>query len=456
MVHNGTNALSHSIRQIALEEIEHLSDTELVEQFLQKRESCVLEILFRRHGPLVQGVCNRTLSRPQDREDVFQATFLVLLEKMHSIRKRASLGSWLYGVTLRLVYQARRENRKHRGQPGVAEAEAVPSEEVQGQELGQILDEEINRLSKHHRDVILLCHVEGRTTEEAATTLGCPVGTIKSRLSRAREKLRQRLQRRGVSLHSQGLPVLLIPEMLSSAPTPTLLRKALQSARLWLSSDSVSPAINQLTQGAIRTMLQQKLKRIGLVVGLLLLTLGVGWGIQQAHSQQRDALQPVSKNPKTGTNRDRTVITLVVSWTGATCQVKERRFERILTEKKWKEIWKSTWGPKVELDRFKRARAPKIDFQRYLVLALYQGEGWNSDGLEIVSLTETVDRIRLRYQDQSYQTSGLNGGGVRVRAFALVVIPRSTKVVIIEENVQRLIGQPARWKERARFNKLQR
>ena len=64
---------------------------------------------------------------------------------------------------------------------------------------GRVLHEEIGRLPDRFRSAVVLCYLEGLTHEMAAEQLGCPVGTIRSRLATARERLRRRLTRRGVA-----------------------------------------------------------------------------------------------------------------------------------------------------------------------------------------------------------------------------------------------------------------
>ncbi|KKL20048.1 hypothetical protein LCGC14_2459370 [marine sediment metagenome] len=126
------------------------------------------------------------------------------------------------------------------------------------------------------------------------------------------------------------------------------------------------------------------------------------------------------------------------------------------------EQWRSLWrrhsgfkgGPRRERGGATRSAAalPEVDFESCAVLAIFQGSGWNSDGVELVSATVADGRALLRFDDRSYQTSGPDGGGVRVTAFGIFVLPRSMSEIVLEENVQGLIGRPPKWKLRARFD----
>src|SRR5262249_50266505 len=154
----------------------------------------------------VWGVCRRVLSDAHLAEDAFQATFLVLVRKAGSIHKRASVGSWLYGVAYRVAVKARTRAESRRAQERrVAEMPPPrPLDERSWLELRAVLDEELSQLPEKYRAPVVLCYLEGKTHDEAARQLGCPRSSLTSRLARARVLLQKRLARRGLAL-SAGL-----------------------------------------------------------------------------------------------------------------------------------------------------------------------------------------------------------------------------------------------------------
>src|SRR5688572_14668964 len=81
------------------------TDADLLERFAGRREEAAFTALVQRHGPLVLSVCRRVLGNAEDVDDAFQATFLVLVRKADSIRKRGSVASWLYGVAYRVALE---------------------------------------------------------------------------------------------------------------------------------------------------------------------------------------------------------------------------------------------------------------------------------------------------------------------------------------------------------------
>jgi DNA-directed RNA polymerase specialized sigma24 family protein len=84
-----------------------MAEGQLLERFLSRRDEAAFELIVARHGPMVLGVCRRILNDPDDMEDAFQATFLVLVRKAHSLRRSDLLGNWLYGVAHRVAVRAR-------------------------------------------------------------------------------------------------------------------------------------------------------------------------------------------------------------------------------------------------------------------------------------------------------------------------------------------------------------
>ncbi len=179
-----------------------------LERFLNGDESAFRE-LVRRHGPMVLGVCRHVLDDFSDADDAFQATFLVLARNAASIRDRRFLGRWLYEVAYRIAIRSRTRSAHRRSREKEAAQMSAQADRQEydpaWNELRPVLHEEVNRLPEKYRDAVVLCYLEGRTNEEAATLLGWPVGTVKGRLSRARELLRSRLTRRGLALSAAFL-----------------------------------------------------------------------------------------------------------------------------------------------------------------------------------------------------------------------------------------------------------
>jgi RNA polymerase sigma factor (sigma-70 family) len=182
------------------------TDAELLARFLARRDAAgehAFAALVGRHGRMVRGVCLGILRDPHDADDAFQAAFLVLARRAGSLRVGETLGPWLHAVALRVALAARSEQAR-RGRREAARLESDPPRTAaeppdDPRELAALVHEELGRLPSRYRDPLVLCDLEGRTYEQAAGALGWPVGTVKSRLSRGRARLRDRLTRRGVA-----------------------------------------------------------------------------------------------------------------------------------------------------------------------------------------------------------------------------------------------------------------
>jgi RNA polymerase sigma factor (sigma-70 family) len=251
-----------------------LGDEEFLRRFLDRRDANAFEALLSLHGPMVLGICRRMLHDPRDVEDAFQATFLVLVRKAPTIKNRSLLASWLYGVAYRVANRARSQTiQRHAREIRVERLDDVEGIVEEFADIGTVLDQELNRLPAKYREPIVLCYLEGRTHDQAAAQLRCPVGTVRSRMARGRDLLKRRLTHRGcapiagmlgsgASLRSGAL-VPAVPAALQSAT----IRSALSCATLrGTGAAAVSAPILALTHGVITSMKLGQLTSIGLAM----------------------------------------------------------------------------------------------------------------------------------------------------------------------------------------------
>jgi RNA polymerase sigma factor (sigma-70 family) len=266
-----------------------LSDAQLLDRFRAPSDRNSSEAAFAglmaRHGPMVLGVCRRALRNPDDVADAFQATFLILVRKADTVQVEDSLGRWLYGVSRRVAVRTKlaEARRSARQIPGIELAEA-PADASESGDLRGMIDEEIGRLPPKLRAAVVLCELEGFGHHEAARQLGCAVGTVKSRLSRAREQLRCRLLRRGIApaawtLYAES----------TSASVPAKLLETTLSAATSGADKLIPPAVTLLIQGVLRAMLLKKVSMIAAtVIASLALVSGAGVWARQTGALPKD------------------------------------------------------------------------------------------------------------------------------------------------------------------------
>jgi RNA polymerase sigma factor (sigma-70 family) len=176
-----------------------LSDEQLVERFVARRDETAFEALVVRHGRSVLAVCRDVLHDGHDAEDAFQATFLMLARKAGSLWVRGSIAAWLHRVARRVSVEAnvRKARRQRFEKTGLDIDTAELKAGGHWESLLEILHEEIDRLPEKYRAPIVLCELGSLTREQAAHRLGWQPGTVAGRLARARSILRDRVGRRG-------------------------------------------------------------------------------------------------------------------------------------------------------------------------------------------------------------------------------------------------------------------
>jgi RNA polymerase sigma factor (sigma-70 family) len=252
------------------------SDAELLARFMDQRDETAFEVLLVRHTPAVRAACQGWLRSTADIDDAAQATFLVLVQRARSIRNRAALGPWLYGVAANVARRLRQRR------PTLLAAPLdVPGRELAGDgELRELLAEEVGRLPEKYRLPVQLCYWAGLSTAEAAQRLGWPKGTVLTRLAWARKRLQKCLTGRGVS------PVVLVGLAATAAPAVSgqWVRTTARAAKGLLDGEpmakiGVSERTIVLTEGVVRAMFHDKMKH--LVLAALLIVGLAGFGIFQ-------------------------------------------------------------------------------------------------------------------------------------------------------------------------------
>ncbi|MHB1561701.1 MAG: RNA polymerase sigma factor [Isosphaeraceae bacterium] len=261
------------------------SDAELIERFLAERgetAEAAFAAVVERHGPMVLRVCRRVLADPNDAEDAFQATFFVLARKARSIARRGLLANWLYGVAVRSAFEVRKSAARRRAReelrPEMIRHAQAPTDDAEEIRLG--IDEELCRLPDSFRAPVVLCDLEGKTHREAAAILGLPVGTVSSRLVRARDRLRVRLARRGLDPSaadpSRDSTPIVVPPALVAATSRAAVRLAAGAPI----AGAVSVHLATITNGVLKTMmiarLTSKTVLVGAVLGLVFGAASVG------------------------------------------------------------------------------------------------------------------------------------------------------------------------------------
>ena len=270
-----------------------LTDAQLLERFNFRRDACgeaAFAELVTRHGPMVLGVCTQLLDDRHQAEDAFQATFLVLARKARSISRSDRLGNWLYGVALRTARSARgrlARRRRHEevsamNQPGShigAEPTVPPAEEaIMAREHARLLHAEIARLPDAFRSPVVLCYLEGLSVNEAALRLQLSDGTVRSRMARAREKLRRALVRRGIVAPAAALVSLLDVRPAQASVSSALFNLTTRAAIHFAAGSGVREAVSAstaaLAQEVLRSMLVQKVMVVALAIVFLVAAAG--------------------------------------------------------------------------------------------------------------------------------------------------------------------------------------
>jgi RNA polymerase sigma factor (sigma-70 family) len=278
MVNGSTNTALRQVARVFQDgTLIGLSDRQMLERFVADRDEAAFEVLVARHGPMVLNVCKQLLRDPHDVEDAFQAVFLVLVRKAGMIRVEGSLGPWLYTVTHRIAVRAR-ANRRRIAMREVAEtaerAGSPPEDTLDRDETARAIQEELANLPDRLSAPLVLCYLQGMTHELAASQLGCPLGTVRSRLSRGRARLLARMTRRGLTLSAAALVSALETNVRAAAVPPILRAMLIRLATEWASGTAAtvgapgaSASVAALLEGVLNVM---RIKKLAIAATVLL------------------------------------------------------------------------------------------------------------------------------------------------------------------------------------------
>jgi RNA polymerase sigma factor (sigma-70 family) len=242
-----------------------LSDRQLLDLFIERRDADAFEVLVARHGPMVLSVCRGILRDPDAAEDAFQAVFLVLVKKAPTIRGPHALGGWLHRVAHRVAVEANKAAARRRAgerEVGLMASATVASGPALIDQLLSVLHEEIGRLPEKHRLAVVLCDLEGLTHAQAADALNWSERTLRRRLAEARERLKARLGRRGLEPDDAMLGAVFLREAGVLVPPgwrEATVRAALDILDSTVAVGTVSATAQSLTHEVLKTMFVQKL-----------------------------------------------------------------------------------------------------------------------------------------------------------------------------------------------------
>ena len=252
------------------------TDAELLLRFAESRDADAFELLVWRHRRMVHNVCRRVLHDRHEAEDATQATFLLLAKNAGHVR--TTLGGWLYRVAFRCATRLR---NKRKSTTDIALTVPFANEEnrVDQDELRTVLDTELNRLPERYRVPIVLCYLQGKSYQEAAEQLGCPLGTLSGWLTRGKDRLRLQLVRRGLTLTAAAMSVQLAQLSQAAAESAFSTHAMTDSALKYLAGETIPSAASKIANEVSRIMKMKQLLTTTLAcVGIAIAAIGaVGW-----------------------------------------------------------------------------------------------------------------------------------------------------------------------------------
>ncbi len=259
---------------VALQLLAEFPDADLLGLYALDRADDAFAQLVARYSRLVWGQCRNLLPGEADAEDAFQATFLVLARSAGSLPAGIPLGPWLHGVAFKVCKNAQRAIvRRSKREQACSQPEGDrPIADATWEKAFATVTQEVQKLPEAQRTAFVLCYIQGRSAAEAAAALGLTVGTVATRLSRARETLLSRMAKH--DLGAGALVLCAVTVVGSSAPAALI-----QSTLATVSAGAkLAGSIPILMHGLTEMTMRYKLLAVGLLVATGL-GLGAYWAL---------------------------------------------------------------------------------------------------------------------------------------------------------------------------------
>lgn len=185
-----------------------MNETKLLVKKAQAHDLDAFEELVRIYQNKIYALCLQLSGSDSDAQDLAQEAFIRAFRALHSFRNEADFGTWLHRIAVNLWLNSRRKNsgkvfisldEPYRDEEGgkakreMPDMQADPQRILETKEFHGLVRTALQDLSEEHRAVLVLREMEGYSYEEVSQILDCSLGTVKSRLNRAREAMRRKM-----------------------------------------------------------------------------------------------------------------------------------------------------------------------------------------------------------------------------------------------------------------------
>jgi RNA polymerase sigma factor (sigma-70 family) len=271
--------------------VNSLTDQELLRDYTGRRSETAFAELVRRHVDFVYSATLRMVRDTHLAEDVTQGVFVALAQNARQLTSHPVLSGWLHRTAQNLAANTVRSDvrRRAREQEAVAMNELLaPEPEAIWKHIAPQLDAALGELNELDRDALLLRYFERKSAREMAQTLGVSDDAAQKRVSRAVERLREFLSKRGVAIGASGLVIVISANAVQAAPAG--LAVTISAAAIFAGTAVSTSTVIAATKAIAMTTLQKTLITAALAVF-------AGTGIYEAHqaSQLRDQVQTLQQ-----------------------------------------------------------------------------------------------------------------------------------------------------------------